>query len=83
MSKVITRREVIQYFRNYAGGAHHHILGGTKTNKLSQHELAAEVDRSILADVRNGLHFELLSIGQSVAKSTDVRTLADRIRKGL
>ncbi|MFH2054880.1 MAG: hypothetical protein ABIJ61_02870 [bacterium] len=81
LGKSITRREVIQYFRNYTGGAHHFILGNTKSKKLSQHQIAAEIDRSVHADFRHGLHFELLSIGQAVARSRDVRSLVDRIRK--
>lgn len=81
LGKAMTRRAVIQYFRNYAGGAHHYILGGTKGSKRSQHELAADVDRAVHPDFRNGLHFELLSIGQAVARSDDVRALAELIRK--
>ena len=79
----IKRREVIEYFRNFVGGAHHDLAFGAQHAKRSQYELIAELERHIRADIRDGLHFELLSIGQAVARSADVRALADRIRADL
>jgi hypothetical protein len=78
--QMITRRDVIEYFRNYAGGAHLDSAAGMHNVKRSHYEVVAELERHVRADIRDGLHFELLSIGQAVARSVDVRTLADRIR---
>ena len=79
-SHLIKRREVIQYFRNYRGGAHHDLLGGAKHGKQNRYQLIAELERKVHADVRDGLHFELLSIGQAVARSSDIVSLAEKIR---
>jgi hypothetical protein len=80
--EIITRREVIEYFRNYVGGAHHDLLAGARHAKKERYELVADLQGHVQADVRDGLYFELLSIGQSVARSTDIRALAERIRLG-
>jgi len=80
---IVKRREVIEYFRNYVGGAHHDLLKGTKQAKRQRYELVAELERHVRADIRDGLHFELLSIGQAVARSADIRELAERIRNDM
>jgi hypothetical protein len=79
---VIKRREVIEYFRNYTGGVHHDLLNASKKNatKRELYELAAEVGRHSEGELWDGLHFELLSIGQAVAGSADVIELANQIR---
>lgn len=79
--EIIKRREIIAYFRNYAGGAHHDMLTGQKHAKNDRYELIKELGGHVRADIRDGLYFELLSIGQSVARSPDVRTLVDAIRR--
>ena len=79
--EIIKRREVIQYFRNYKGGAHVDLLGDNKRRKTDRYELISDLEGHVLADVREGLLFELLSIGQSVARSPDVRALADVMRQ--
>jgi hypothetical protein len=78
---VITRREVIDYFRNEIGGAHHDAATGSSHAKTSGRHLLAELERKVIADVREGLHFEILSIGQSVARSADFLNLAAAIRR--
>jgi hypothetical protein len=78
---IIKRREVIEYFRNYGGGVHHDLISGAKHDARRQrYELVAELQRLLQADIRDALCFELLSIGQAVAKSSDIRVLAERIR---
>jgi hypothetical protein len=82
---IIKRREVIQYFRNYVGGAHHDLLRDSRAKgaKTQRYELVADLQKHVIADIRDGLYFELLSIGQSVARSPDIRALAERIRVDL
>ncbi len=77
---VVKRREVIEYFRNYKGGVHHDLLRGRRHPKSGRYEILADLEGHVRADVRDGLYFEILSIGQSVARSEDVRALAERIR---
>lgn len=78
---IISRQEVIEYFRNYAGGTHHYLLGGTPKKKTTSYEIISDLSGRVDADIRDGLYFELLSIGQTVARSNDVRTLVEAIRK--
>jgi len=80
MGALITRREVIKYFRNYVGGAHHDLIKQASHADEDRYRLIADLEDRIRADIRDGLYFELLSIGQSVARSTDVRALAEKIR---
>lgn len=79
--QIIKRREAIEYFRNYIGGAHYDLSKAAKNAKTDVYELADDLGGHVHADVRDGLYFELLSIGQSVARSGDVRALAERIRR--
>lgn len=78
--QIITRREVIKYFRNYKGAAHHDLLAGRKKADKDTYELIDDLEGHVRADVREGLYFELLSIGQSVARSPDIRMLAEKIK---
>lgn len=76
----ITRRDVIEYFRNYAGGVHLDLVAGRQGAARSRHEIVAELERHVRADIRDGLHFEMLSIGQTVARSADIRALVEQMR---
>jgi hypothetical protein len=78
--EIIKRREVIDYFRNYVGGAHHDLLRGATNAKTGRNEILRDLERRVRADTRDGLYFELLSIGQSVGRSTDMAALAAKIR---
>lgn len=80
---MVKRKEVIEYFRNYVGGSHHDLLKGTQQKKRPHYELVAELERHVRADIRDGLYFELLSIGQAVARSADIRELAERIKNDI
>ena len=77
---LISLQEVIEYFRNYVGGAHHDLLSGKRKSRSDKYELIADLSGHVKADVRDGLYFELLSIGQSVARSPDIRLLSETIR---
>lgn len=77
--QIITRREIIKYFRNHKGAAHHNLLAGKKSADKDKYDLIDDLEGHVTADVRKGLYFELLSIGQSVARSPDVRMLAEKI----
>lgn len=77
---VITRSEVIDYFRNYAGGVHSDLLKKARNSKTDRHELINDLAGRVRADIREGLHFELLSIGQAVGRSNDVGALIKAIR---
>lgn len=76
---VIKRREIIKYFRNYIGGAHHGVSEGIERRLTPRYELIRDLAGHVVADVRDGLDFELLSIGQSVARSPDIRRLTARL----
>ncbi len=79
--QIITRRQIIKYFRNHKGAAHHNLLAGRKNADKDTYELVDELEGHVRADVREGLYFELLSIGQSVARSPDVRMLTEKIAR--
>ncbi|ESZ20032.1 hypothetical protein [Mesorhizobium sp. L2C084A000] len=74
------RRDVIKFFANYAGGVH--LKGSKKTagRKEEVYEHIAELEQKIQADTMDGLYFELLSIGQALGKSADLRALTAKIR---
>jgi len=81
--QVITRQEVIKYFRNFVGGSHHDLATGKKNSNSEMSQLIANLEGHVKADTRDGLYFELLSIGQAVARSEDIRSLAEKIRHDL
>jgi hypothetical protein len=70
--------------RNDKGGAHLNRLDLPRSRsapRAEQYELIRDLDGRVIADVREGLLFELLSIGQAVARSDDVRSLAETMRR--
>jgi hypothetical protein len=78
--RIFTRAEIIEYFRNFVGGAHHDVTNSTPKAKREKYEQIAELEHHLRADVRDGLHFELLSIGQAVARSEHCRALSVKLR---
>jgi hypothetical protein len=78
--EVISRHLVVQFFANYAGGAHLDRISAVIRNKTAQYELVAELERRVNADTMDGLYFELLSIGQAIGRSSDMHRLAAAIR---
>jgi hypothetical protein len=77
---IITRGAIIDYFRNYAGGAHADLLAKAINAKTDSHQLIHEMAGRVHTDIREGLHFELLSIGQAIARSPAVAAIVQRIR---
>ncbi len=63
MGARIKRREIIEYFRNFAGGVHTDITKGVGGKKDATYQLIHDLLGHVLADARDGLYFELLSIG--------------------
>lgn len=78
--KIISRRDVIQFFCKDAGGVHVDDLFATKRNRTEPQMLAAELNGKVHADWRNGLVYELLSIGNALGHSADLAKLASSIR---
>jgi hypothetical protein len=77
---IIRRHDVIEYFRNYVGGAHHGLAKGERNTKQTIYELVSELEQRMRVDVRDGLYFELMSIGQAVGRSSDMARLSAAIR---
>ncbi|MFN2427120.1 MAG: hypothetical protein ABR587_11815 [Candidatus Binatia bacterium] len=83
---VASRGEVVQYFANFAGGVHlgRASAGGRKDAK-ERNELIAELEGNCSMTsprlTMDGLHFELLSIGQALGNSPDLLRLAAKIRE--
>jgi hypothetical protein len=76
-----SRREVIDYFANHAGGVHlDRVAMAAKADKVEIRQTIAELEQRIQADTIDGLYFELLSIGQAVGRSADMQRLENAIR---
>lgn len=77
---VIKRREIIKYMANVKGGVH---LGTSSRARTSERELVSRVsklEKKVNMCSMDGLFFELLSIGQSLAKSPDMAELISKVR---
>lgn len=77
---IITRRQLIEFFRA-------HPAGVVRVPPDDGHQMPQSVERGISelmgrvhVDRRDGLYFELLSIGQAVGRSVDLQSLASAIR---
>lgn len=80
--QTISRRQIIEYFANYAGGVHlDRAVGNANAEKLALFELVAELEQRVLCDKTEGLYFELLSIGQALGGSPSLQRLAVAIRQ--
>jgi hypothetical protein len=79
----IARREIIKYFAEFAGGAHldRVIKAGTE-RATERNKFIAELEQRVHADTMDGLYFEVLSIGQTVGQSPDLRRLEAAISSG-
>lgn len=78
----ISRRQIIEYFANYAGGVHlDRAVGNANAEKLALFELVAELEQRVLCDKTEGLYFELLSIGQTLGGSPSLQRLAVAIHQ--
>lgn len=77
--QVISRRDIVAYFANVGGGVH---LGPSKNRKDQVHQLIEDLINKIGADTMDGVFFELLSIGQAIGRSEDLKKLVGAIRGG-
>jgi hypothetical protein len=78
--EIISRQLVIEFFANYAGGAHLDRISAMIRKKTARYELVAELERRVNADTMDGLYFELFSIGQAIGRSPDMHRLAAAIQ---
>jgi hypothetical protein len=78
----ISRRVLIKYIANKKGGAH---FDATRSQQHEERGFAALDEflerQQVEIASKNAIYYELLSAGQSLAKSTDVLELRQRIRK--
>ncbi|HXC51747.1 MAG TPA: hypothetical protein VN634_12725 [Candidatus Limnocylindrales bacterium] len=84
--KTASRGEVVQYFANFAGGVHlGRVSKGGREDAKERNELIAELEGNCFMTspriTMDGLHFELLSIGQALGNSPDLLRLAATIRE--
>lgn len=83
---IVNRRELIQYVANKLGGTHidtKRDVGGKseRKHKKGQGFVVLDIlyDTIKIAD-KNAIFYELLSIGQSLINSEDIKLLMDRIK---
>jgi hypothetical protein len=77
----IARREIIQFFCKDAGGVHIDQLFGAVRARSEGEQLAAELDKHVFTEWRNGLSLEVLAIGHALGSSEDLAKLAAAIRE--
>jgi hypothetical protein len=68
----------VTYFANVGGGVH---LGPAKPGKDATYALIDELVNKVGADTMDGVFFELLSIGQAIGRSDDLKRLVAAIRE--
>ena len=81
----INREEVVKYVANKLGGAHYDPIRSTNQSDKNatlhaKYLLLDRVRDGIVAADKNAIYYELLSIGQSVVNSRDVRNLRKRLK---
>jgi hypothetical protein len=84
---LVPRSAVIDYFRLHASVS---VAAASPSDQSSLGSSGADAVFGVMdeiagkshADGRDGLHFELLSIGQALGASRDIHALCDRIRSG-
>lgn len=77
--KLISRRDILQFFCKLAGSVHLDI--GTNRKRPLSFEFIKELRGKVHSDWRDGLVFEMLSIGQALGKSRDLLALAEKIKE--
>lgn len=78
----ISRRSIIEFFANYAGGVHlDRVAANGKAEKRALYELVLELDERVGVDGVEGLYFEMLSIGQALGRSPSMHRLIEAIRR--
>ena len=79
---MISRRTIIQFVTNQVGGVHaDDLFPNVKKNRDDAEKLAAELYDKVSADWRNGLLYELLSIGFYLGRSEDLKKLSAAIQE--
>lgn len=83
--QAISRFDIVKYFANAAGGVHLEQTpkpseGARNADKAERDDLLQALRRAVMADTMDGLHFELLSIGQAIGRSPDMHDLVKAIR---
>lgn len=76
----ITRRSILTYFANYSGGVHLEKAKG-EPNTAAAYALHEELDGRVDILGVDGLHAELLAMGQAIGSSPDLIQLAATIRE--
>jgi hypothetical protein len=72
---VVKRRDVVKYVANKLGGAH------LDSSRKSTEDTYRLLDSAVTVEIagKSAVYFELVSIGQAVARSEDARRLRDLI----
>lgn len=81
LGKPIRRLDIIQFICKDGGGVHVDDLFGASRQRSGGEELADDLHGKVKADWRNGLIYELLSIGYCLGRSADLARLAIAIRE--
>lgn len=87
LGQTISRLDIVKYFANSAGGVHlEHTPkspeGAGDIDKAVRDDLLQALQQAVMTDTMDGLHFELLSIGQAIGRSADMHALVKAIRVG-
>ena len=78
----ISRRLIIDFFANYAGGVHlDRAVGQANAERRALYELVAELEERVAVDKVEGLYFELLAIGQALGQSDSLQRLVEAIHR--
>lgn len=77
---VIKRREVVKYFAHFQGGAHLHLSSRIRKRDKELVQRIKRLEGRVNAFSKDGLYYELLSIGQSVGRAPDLQRLVETIR---
>ena len=75
----INRRELIKYFANVRGGVHVALSARARHSEELLIQRMKRFDGRVPAPAKNALFFELLAIGQSVARSSDIASLISKL----
>jgi hypothetical protein len=79
--ELIARRDILQFFCKLAGSVHlDRVLASSRKRPWSFGHIE-ELEGRVQADRRDGLMFEILSIGQAIGQSDDMMILAAMIRE--
>jgi hypothetical protein len=75
----VSRREVIKYFAHYLGGVHLHLSSKVRKKEEDMVRRIRKIAGKVDAFEKDGLYYELLSIGQAVGCAPDSVRLLESI----